>query len=192
MICLYVVFNVIYLIFLSTTFARIRPLCSRWSLVTTLFHHVIVLHQVHANFEPILPFPDLTPIWPVLNLSQKYISLLKVGFIVTKLCPLVLVHLCRVEHVWMLAGNILTSFLYCLSHYLFNWAQLGPFAFAVTISSVTKFLHGHRSTFYRLKTTQFLQAIKVNYCTISQWALDYHDLDQQHSPHLCDDNQTWH
>ena len=138
-----------------------------------------------------MPFPDLTPIWPVLNLSQKYISLLKVGFIVTKLCPLVLVHLCRVEHVWMLAGNILTSFLYCLSHYLFNWAQLGPFAFAVTISSVTKFLHGHRSTFYRLKTTQFLQAIKVNYCTISQWALDYHDLDQQHSPHLCDDNQIW-
>ena len=39
MICLYVVFNVIYLIFLSTTFARIRPLCSRRSLVITLFHH---------------------------------------------------------------------------------------------------------------------------------------------------------
>ena len=39
MICLYVVFNVIFLIFLSTTFARIRPLCSRRSLVMTLFHH---------------------------------------------------------------------------------------------------------------------------------------------------------
>ena len=39
-------------------------------------------------------------------------------------------------------------------------------------------------------SNQFLQAIKVNYCTISQWALDYHDLDQQHSPHLCDHNQT--